>query len=141
MERALSDSIAPRRFNLFLLEVFAATALLIALVGIYGVIAYSVTQRTHEIGIRAALGARRGEIVWMVLRQGMGMALAGIAAGLAAARGLTGLMASLLYAVEPNDPQTLAAVAATLMVTALVACWGPALKAATLDSMTALRHN
>ncbi len=140
LAQALSDSIAPRRFNLFLLGAFAATALLMALVGIYGVIAYSVAQRRHEIGIRVALGAQRGEIVGMIIRQGMGFALAGIVIGLAAALGLTRLMASLLYDVKPNDPATFLVVAATLGTTALLACWGPALKAASVDPIIALRH-
>lgn len=140
MEQALSDSIAPRRFNLFLLGTFAAVALLLALVGIYGVIAYSVAQRTREIGVRMALGAQRREVVRMVVREGMAMALAGMAAGLAGAWGLTHLMASLLYDVKANDPATFAAVAAALAATALLACWIPALKAARVDPMVALRY-
>lgn len=140
LEQALSDSIAPRRFNMFLLGTFAATALLMALVGIYGVIAYSVAQRTHEIGIRMALGAERSDIVRMVIRHGMGVALTGIVIGLAAAFGLTRLMSSLLYDVKPNDPQVFAAVALTLAVTAAFACWLPALKAALVDPVVALRY-
>jgi len=139
LEQALSDSIAPRRFNLFLLVTFAATALLLGLIGIYGVIAYSVAQRTNEIGIRRALGAQRSDIVRMVLWQGMQMALAGIGVGLAAALGLTRLMASLLYDVKANDPLTFAAVALTLAATALLACWIPALRAALVDPAVALR--
>jgi putative ABC transport system permease protein len=140
LEHALVESIAPRRFNLFLLGTFAAAALLMALVGIYGVIAYSVTQRTREIGIRMALGAQRGEVVRMVVGQGIGIALSGIIAGLAAALALTRLMASLLYDVKPNDPQTFAVVALTLAGTALLASWGPALKAAFVDPLIALRY-
>jgi putative ABC transport system permease protein len=140
LQQALSDSIAPRRFNLFLLGTFAGAALLMAIVGIYGVIAYSVTQRTREIGIRMALGAQRGEVVQMVVRQGMGIALSGIVVGLVAALGLTRLMASLLYDVKPNDPSTFALVAITLAVTAGLASWGPALKAALVDPLIALRH-
>jgi putative ABC transport system permease protein len=140
LQQALSDSIAPRRFNLFLLGTFAAAALLMAIVGIYGVIAYSVTQRTREIGIRMALGAQRGEVVQMVVRQGMGIALSGIVVGLAAALGLTRLMASLLYDVKPNDPSTFALVAITLAATAGLASWGPALRAALVDPLIALRH-
>jgi putative ABC transport system permease protein len=97
LEQALADSIAPRRFNLFLLGTFAIAALLLAVIGIYGVTAYSVAQRTHEIGVRMALGAHRRDVLAMVLRQGLKMALAGIAVGLAAAFALTRLMASLLY--------------------------------------------
>jgi putative ABC transport system permease protein len=140
LQQTLADSIAPRRFNLFLLGTFAAAALLMALVGIYGVIAYSVTQRTREIGIRMALGAQRGAVVRMVVGQGMGIALSGIVVGLAAAVGLTRLMASLLYDVKPNDPQTFATVAVALAATALLASWGPALKAALVDPLIALRH-
>jgi putative ABC transport system permease protein len=140
LEQALSDSIAPRRFNLFLLGTFAAAALLLALVGIYGVIAYSVAERTREIGVRMALGAQRGEVVRMVVREGMAMAFAGMAAGLAGAWGLTRLIGSLLYDVKANDLATFAAVAGALAVTAMLACWVPALKAARVDPMVALRY-
>lgn len=95
--RYLTRSIAPRRFNLYLLGTFAAASLPMAITGIYGVMAYSVAQRTREIGIRMALGAPRGEVVGMVVKQGMASALSGIAAGVGAARGLTRFMASLLY--------------------------------------------
>lgn len=107
LEQALADSIAPRRFNLFLLGTFAAAALLLALIGIYGVITYSVAQRTYEIGVRMALGARRSEVVRMVVRQGMGVVLAGILIGLAAAFALTRVMESLLYEVETNGSANL----------------------------------
>jgi putative ABC transport system permease protein len=140
LEQALADSIAPRRFNLFVLGAFAATALLLALIGIFGVIAYSVVQRTHEIGIRMALGAQRSEVVGMVAREGMSVALAGIVIGLAAAVGLTRLMQSLLYDVKPTDLPTYTAVAAALAATALVACWAPAFKAALVDPIVTLRH-
>jgi len=140
LEQALADSIAPRRFNLFLLGTFAAVALLLALVGIYGVIAYSVTERTREIGVRMALGAQRREVVRMVVREGMAMALAGMAAGLGGAWSLTHWMASLLYDVKATDPATFAAVSAALAVTAMLACWIPALKAARVDPVVALRY-
>ena len=139
LDRALSDSIAPRRFNLFVLGMFAATALLLALVGIYGVIAYSIARRTHEIGIRMALGAQRTEVVGMVARDGMSIALTGMVIGFAGAAGFTRLMQSLLYDVKPADPATFAVVAATLAIAALAACWGTALKAALVDPMVALR--
>jgi putative ABC transport system permease protein len=139
LEHALADSIRPRRFNLLLLGTFAGTALLLALVGIYGVIAYSVTQRTHEIGIRMALGAQRAEVVAMVLRQGMRMTITGVIVGLVAAFMLTRLMVSLLYEVEATDPQTFAAVTAALGGTALTAALVPALKAALVDPLVALR--
>jgi len=139
LQQALNDSIAPRRFNLFLLGAFAAAALLMAVAGVHGVIEYSVMQRTHEIGIRMALGAQRGEVVQMVIRQGMGIAVLGIVVGLGAALGLTRLMASLLYGVKPTDLPTFAGVAITLALSALLACWRPARKAAALDPLIALR--
>jgi putative ABC transport system permease protein len=104
------------------------------------VIAYTVTQRTHDIGVCMALGAQRGEVVRMVIGQAMSIALIGIGVGLVAAMGLTRLMESLLYEVRPNDPPTLAAVAVTLAVTALLACSVPAVKAALVDPVVALRH-
>ncbi len=140
MEQALSDSIAPRRLDLLLLGSFAAVALLLALTGIYGVISYAVTQRTQEIGVRIALGARRNQVVRMVLWQGLGTALAGIAAGLAAAVGLTHYMASLLYGVKPHDASVFLVVALTLAATALLASCGPAVKAALVDPVIALRY-
>lgn len=140
LQRALADSVAPRRFNLFLLGGFAMAALLMALVGVYGVIAYSVTQRTREIGIRMALGAQRSEVLRMIVAQGIGIALWGIAVGLGAALGLTRLMGGLLYDVAPNDPQTFAVIAIALAATVLLASWGPALKAARLDPLVALRY-
>src|SRR5262249_30082702 len=106
VEHALADSIAPRSFNLLLLGLFAAVALLLAAVGIYGVMGYAVTQRTHEIGVRMALGARRAEVVRMVVRQGMAIAAVGIAVGVAAAFGLTRVMRSLLYETAPTDGPT-----------------------------------
>jgi putative ABC transport system permease protein len=140
LEQVLADSIAPRRFNLFLLGTFAAAALLLALVGIYGVTAYSVAQRTHEIGVRMTLGARPAEVVQMIVRQGMVMACAGLLAGLLAALGLTRLIANILYDVDPTDPATFALTALALCVTALAACVLPALKAAHVDPNIALRH-
>ena len=140
LQRALSRSIAPRRFNLYLLGTFAVASLLMAIVGIYGVIAYSVAQRTREIGIRMALGAQSGKVVRMVVSQGMAIALSGIVVGVVAALGLTRFMASLLYGVRPNDTPTFALVAFVLAVTALLATWGPALKAAVVDPLIALQY-
>jgi putative ABC transport system permease protein len=140
LQKALSRSIAPRRFNLYLLGAFAAASLLMAIVGIYGVIAYTVAQRTREIGIRMALGAQRGEVARMVVRQGMSTALSGIAVGVVAALGLTRFMESLLYDVSSNDASTYAVVALMLAVTALLASWGPAAKAAVVDPLIALRY-
>ena len=140
LEQALADSIAPRRFNLYLLGAFATSALLLALIGIYGVIAYAVAQRTHEIGVRMALGAQRRQVVRLVVREGMTLAAVGIAVGLAAAFALTRLMASLLYDVKPTDTWTYAVVAGTLAATALAACCKPALQAAWVDPARALRQ-
>ena len=141
LEEALADSIAPRRFNLYLLGTFATSALLLALIGIYGVIAYTVAQRTQEIGVRMALGAQRGQVVRLVVREGMRLAAVGITVGLAAAFALTRLMASLLYDVKPTDPSTYAVVAASLAATALAACCRPALQAAWVDPARALRQD
>jgi putative ABC transport system permease protein len=139
LEQALADSIAPRRLNLFLLGVFAAAGLGLALTGIYGVVAYSVTQRTHEIGIRMALGADRRDVVRMVVREGVGMASAGIVVGIAAAALLTRVMASLLHDVQPTDPQAFAFAAVGLMLTAFAASLVPALRAARIDPAETLR--
>jgi putative ABC transport system permease protein len=140
LEAGLAASIAPRRFNLVLLGTFSGSAVLLALIGIYGVISYSVAQRTQEIGVRMALGARRGEIVRMVAVQGFAVALAGIASGAAAALALTRVMTSLLFEVRPNDPATFATVAFALLATSLLACSVPALRAARVDPLTALRY-
>jgi putative ABC transport system permease protein len=139
LEEELAESIAPRRFNLFLLGVFAASALMLALVGIYGVMAYSVAERTREIGVRMALGANRAQVAGMVLREALPVAAAGICAGLAATWGLTRLMAALLYGVGTTDAETFAAVAALLGIAAVAACVAPALKAASIDPTAALR--
>jgi len=139
LQDSLAETIAPRRFNLFLFGIFAAAALLLALVGIYGVMAYAVTQRTHEIGVRAALGASQSQMVWLVVRQSMRVALAGVCIGLFAALGLTRLMASLLYEVKPFDPVSYAAVSLILIATALVGSWIPARVAAHVDPLVALR--
>ena len=140
LERALADSIAPRRLNLFLLSTFAAAALFLAMVGIYGVMAYSVAERAHEIGIRMALGARQADVVGMVVRQGMRMTLFGTLVGVIAAFTLTSLMESLLYEVQPTDPLTFAVVTVALVTTALLACCIPAFRAALIDPVTSLRH-
>jgi predicted permease len=139
MEQIISGSLAERRFTMLLLIVFAATALLLAAVGIYGVMSYAVTRRTHELGIRAALGASRAGIVGLVVRQGMKLAGIGMAAGLVAALALTRLMAGLLYGVRPADPPTLVAVALLLGAIALLACYIPARRATAVDPVDALR--
>jgi putative ABC transport system permease protein len=137
---ALSDSIAPRRFNLVLLIGFAGAALLMATIGIYGVVSYSVSQRTKEIGLRMALGATRRQIATLIIGGGMSFILAGIVTGLGGAYALTRWMASLLYGVEPHDFSTFAVVPVLLGVTALLACAVPAARAARVDPLVSLRQ-
>jgi predicted permease len=139
MEQTISRSLAERRFTMLVLIIFAATALLLAAVGIYGVMSYAVTRRTHELGIRAALGASRREIARLVLRQGMRLTAIGLAGGLVAAFALTRFMAGLLYGVRPADPATLLAVTLLLGGIALLACYIPARRATTVDPVIALR--
>ena len=141
MERALSDTVARPRLRSFILGAFAALALLLAAVGLYGIIAQSVAQRRQEIGIRIALGAGRPEVLRLVLRQGLGLTLAGLAAGLvlAVAVGATGWLATLLYGVEPMDFVTFAAVPLVLLVVAVAASLLPALRATRVDPLTVLR--
>jgi putative ABC transport system permease protein len=140
MEEAVGSSLANRRFAMMLLAVFAAVALLLSAVGIYGVMAYSVTQRTHEVGIRMALGARERDVLWMILRQGGRLAAIGIGIGVVAALALTRVMSSMLFSVSATDPATFTSVAAILVVVALLACLVPALRATRVDPMRALRH-
>ncbi len=139
MEQIISRSLAARRFTMLVLIVFASAALLLAAMGIYGVMSYAVTRRTHELGIRSALGASRGEIVALVLRQGMVPAVIGMAAGLIGAIALTRFLASLLYGVRPADPVTLAAVTLLLGGIGLLACYIPARRATLVDPVVALR--
>ena len=139
LDVALADSIAPRRLNLLLLGTFALSALLLVIVGIYGVVAYAVAQRTQEIGVRIALGAARRQVVVMVVRQGMAITLGGIALGVAAAMASTQVMTALLYEVTPTDLATFATAVATVGVTAFAACCGPAVKASLIDPLVALR--
>jgi putative ABC transport system permease protein len=139
LDVALADSIAPRRLNLLLLGTFALSALLLVIVGIYGVVAYAVAQRTQEIGVRIALGATRGQVVAMVVRQGMAITLGGITLGLAAALPSTQVMTAMLYEVTPIDFATFAAAVATVGATAFAACCGPAVKASLIDPLVALR--
>lgn len=139
MEQIISGSLAERRFTMVVLIIFAAAALLLAAVGIYGVMSYAVTRRTHELGIRATLGASRGEIVGLVMRQGMRLAAIGMAGGVVAALALTRVMAGLLYGVQPADPATLAGVSLLLGGIALLACYIPARRATAVDPVVALR--
>ncbi len=140
MDEVLAGSLAARRLSMILLGIFAALALVLSCVGIYGVISYVVGQRTHEIGVRMALGAQRGDVMRLVLGEGAKMALVGVAAGIAAALGLTRLMANELFGVTAQDPLTFAAVAIVLTLVALLACYLPARRAVRVDPMVALRY-
>jgi putative ABC transport system permease protein len=140
MEQALAAITAPRRFNLFILSIFAAVALLLAVAGIYAVVAYAVTQRTQEIGIRLALGAQQKDLLRLVIAQSMKPALVGVGIGLAAALVLTRLMKGLLFGVSATDPATFALIALLLAFVAFLACLIPALRAARTDPLTALRQ-
>ncbi len=140
MNGIIAASLAARRFTMILLALFAAAALVLASIGIYGVIAYRVASRTHEIGIRMALGAQKRDVLRLVLGQGMSLALVGVGIGIAVALGLTRFLSSLLYGVNPTDPLTFIAVSLILTVVALLACYIPARRAAKVDPMVALRY-
>ena len=140
MDEVIAGSLAGRRFSMILLGVFAALALILACVGIYGVISYLVGQRTHEIGVRMALGAQRRDVLRLVLGQGAKMALIGVGIGIAAGLGLTRLMANQLFGVSAYDPVTFAAVAIVLVAVALFACYIPARRAMRVDPVVALRY-
>ena len=139
MTHLVSASVAQRRLSTQLLGAFAGVALLLAALGLYGVLAYSVTQRRQEIGIRLALGAKHRDVLGLVLGQGVKLAGLGVALGLAGALALTRVLERLLYEVKPFDPLTFAGVSLLLFGTALLACWLPARRAARVDPMEALR--
>jgi putative ABC transport system permease protein len=139
-DQMVSQSLASRRFSMILLGVFAGIAVSLAVIGIYGVISCSVAQRTHEIGIRMALGAERHEVLGLIVRQGMGLTIAGVAAGLAGALGMGHFIAGLLYGVKSTDPATLAGVSLTLIAASLIASYIPARRATKVDPMVALRY-
>jgi predicted permease len=140
LDDVIAGSFAARRLSMILLGIFAALALILSCIGIYGVISYVVGQRTHEIGVRMALGAQRRDVMRLVLGEGAKMAFVGVAVGIAAALGLTRLMANELFGVTAQDPLTFAAVAVVLMLVALLACYLPARRAVCVDPMVALRY-
>jgi putative ABC transport system permease protein len=140
MERVIADTVARQSFNMLLLSIFAGVALVLAAIGIYGLMSYSVEQRTQELGIRMALGANRGNMLRLVLTQGLKLTVSGLVLGLALAYGLTRLLASLLFGVKASDPVTFGLVAGVLAVVALLAAYIPAQRATAIDPAIALRY-
>jgi ABC-type antimicrobial peptide transport system permease subunit len=140
MKQAIGTSVAPRRFTMTLIGLFATLAVTLTAVGLYGVVSYSVSRQTREIGIRVALGASRRAVLSLVLRQGMMVALVGVAIGLVGSFALTHLIANQLFAVSTTDPATFAMVTMLLVLVTLTACYLPARRAAKVDPMVALRH-
>ena len=140
MDQVIGTSLSPRRFPMVMLGLFAIAGLLLAALGLYGVLAYSVAQRTTEIGVRMALGALPREVLRMILRQGMFLVGIGVAAGLAGALALGSLLTGLLFEVKATDPPTLFAAALVLIVVALLACLIPARRATKIDPLVALRY-
>jgi hypothetical protein len=136
----IAEQTARNRFTSWLMGIFAGVALLLAVVGVYGVMSYAVTRRTQEIGVRMALGANRSQVLLLIVGQGLPLILAGILVGLAISFPFTRLIATLLYAVTPTDAFTFATVTALLVSIALLACWLPALRASRIDPLEALRH-
>jgi putative ABC transport system permease protein len=141
MEQVISGSLSARRFTLTLLGIFAGAALALAVVGLYGVMAYAVSQRTHEIGVRMAFGARRADVLWLILRQGMWLTVLGVAVGLAGALALTRVLRNHLYEIGTTDATTFASVSLSLIFVALLACLIPARRATKVDPMLALRND
>lgn len=140
MEQLISASVAERRDLMFLLMTFALLALSLAAIGIYGLLAYTVKQRTNEIGIRVALGARRSDVMKMVIADGLKLTLTGVVIGIFGAVGLTRFLSHLLYGVGPTDPLTLVIVSLALIAVGLLACYIPARRATQVDPMVALRY-
>ncbi len=141
MTEVIAESVAEPRFHVALVSSFAVLALVLSAIGIYGVLAYSVAQRTHEIGVRMALGAAGRDVMRLVLGEGLMLAVAGVALGLAGAAALTRLMSGLLFGVTARDPLTFAGGAALLLAVAALACYIPARRATRVEPITALRAN
>ena len=139
LEQLLGTSVAPRKFNMLLLGIFASVALILAAIGLYGVMSYSVSWQTHEIGIRMALGANRTDVLQLVVRQGMKMALIGLVLGLVGAFFVSRVLVGMLYGISPTDPLTFTGVSIVLLVVALLACLIPARRATRVDPIVALR--
>jgi putative ABC transport system permease protein len=140
MQDLIANSVQRRKFSMFLLSIFAAVAMLLAAIGLYGVMSYSVAQRTHEIGIRMALGAQRPDVLALVVKQGMALAIIGIAAGAMLSLGMTRLIAGMLFGITATDPLTFVGVAALLGTVAFLANYLPARRASKVDPMVALRY-
>jgi putative ABC transport system permease protein len=140
MEQYVSTALARPRLYAILLATFASLALLLAAVGLYGLMAYAVSRRTHEIGVRMALGAQKSDLLGLIIKNGMTLTLIGVAIGLAIAFALTRLMTTLLFGVTPTDAITFASVSAFLMLVALIACYIPARRATKVDPLVALRY-
>jgi putative ABC transport system permease protein len=140
MEEVIGRSVQSRTFAMLLLSIFAGLAMLLAAIGLYGVMSYSVSQRTREIGVRMALGAQKEDVLKLVVGQGMSLVTIGVGLGIPAALGLTRLMSGLLFGVSARDPLVFGALAILLMMVALLASYVPARKAAKVDPMVALRY-
>ncbi len=140
MERLIGDSLAPQHVSAIMVTLFAVVALLLASIGLYGVLAYSVSQRTHEIGLRMALGAERRDVLKLIVGQGFTLTLFGVGIGIVGAVAVTRLLAGLLYGVKPTDLLTFAAVSLLLTAVALLASYIPARRATKVDPMVALRY-
>jgi putative ABC transport system permease protein len=140
MEQVVAHSDGLRRVMFVLLGIFAVAAILLFAIGLFGVMAYSVSQRLREVAIRMALGAPKREVLWMVIRRGMRLAMFGIVIGVALSLGCSQVMARLLYEVNPTDPMTFACVVCLLLAVTGLACWVPARRAAGVDPMRALRN-